>query len=288
MGKLAKVETLETCEREIAEGFRQSCRALARIRDKRLYLEAGYSNFESYCQERLGIGRHRGIQLANAEQIIKSLPAKCRPLVNNERQVREVSAVPEERRGAVMRRARASGKVTAKSIEIAALEDAIESGDLMVVAPAPMLEAMVGGNVVEESKTVIFEPAELDRLVGINEIPAVSNECLGCQARDNEIRKLFERIESLEAEVAAANEGEIPIDEPVSRVELIPYPGGPGVDMSALWRFPVARVLEEKLTVRRKQTDCHITEIAIFDPKMIDNIQAILKNRVTRTDGNYG
>lgn len=234
MGKLVKGDTLESCERAIdvalgavQSGFREVAATVARVRDGELWRQGGYKNLAEWGKKKYGWSRQRGQQMASAHAILLALPENLTTMVVNERQVRAIVAVPAEKRVNVLDRAVAKGEVTARSIEIAAIEDAIKSGDLVVGDPAPMLNAMTGGNIIEETETVIFEPAELDRLAGANEVPAVRNECLGCQAKDNELRTVWSqvserdaRIEILESLLAAANEGEIPMDDPI--VEVLP------------------------------------------------------------------
>ncbi|HEY8961792.1 MAG TPA: hypothetical protein VIM57_06250, partial [Luteolibacter sp.] len=47
--------------------------ALAEIQRRRLYVEAGFANFETYCRQRWAIGRQHGYRLITAAQIAGSL-----------------------------------------------------------------------------------------------------------------------------------------------------------------------------------------------------------------------
>lgn len=57
---------LESCERVMKESFQRFAEAVARIKNKKLFLEAGYSSFVEYCQERWGWTASRGYQIVEA------------------------------------------------------------------------------------------------------------------------------------------------------------------------------------------------------------------------------
>jgi hypothetical protein len=52
--------------------------ALLEIRDRRLYREAGFKSFDTYCRERWGWSRDRGYQLMQAAEVVQSMPTKGR------------------------------------------------------------------------------------------------------------------------------------------------------------------------------------------------------------------
>lgn len=173
--QLAEIETLESCEREIAAGFAQSCAALSRIREGRLYRKAGFKTFEQYCLERLGMSRQRGEQLADTAQVLLTLPAKCQPMVASERVARALKTVLPEKRVNVLDRAAKSGRVTAKSIKAAAREIVPE------IIEHPALEVA-------------------PKVVG----------CARCTELEAENERQRAEIEALEMLVAELNQGEIP------------------------------------------------------------------------------
>lgn len=128
-----EVETfndLESCERAMTQGFQEVARAIARIREARLYKQAGYSTFEAYCVERLGMSRRSGDYLASAHFTIESLPDKLRKFVRSRAETRAISRVPEEHRGTVLKQVADAGPVTAKAILAAA------AGKVIDVEPA--------------------------------------------------------------------------------------------------------------------------------------------------------
>ena len=113
---------LTACEQTIADGvesFKAVGRALVEIRDSRLY-RATHATFEDYCRERWNWSRQRAHQLIECASVSESLPPECQPLVDNERQARELAKVEPELRAEVLKAAAESGKITAKSIREAA------------------------------------------------------------------------------------------------------------------------------------------------------------------------
>ena len=118
----AEVSALNHCERRIHEGlgrFRDVGLALASIRDNRLY-RATDPTFEIYCRERWNWSRQRAHQMIECAEVAASLPGDCQPLVDNERQARELAKVEPEKRAEVLAKAAQAGPVTAKAIQQAA------------------------------------------------------------------------------------------------------------------------------------------------------------------------
>ena len=118
----AEVSALNHCERRIHEGlgrFRDVGLALASIRDNRLY-RATDATFEIYCRERWQWSRQRAHQMIECAEVAASLPTDCQPLVDNERQARELAKIEPEHRAEVLAKAAQAGPVTAKAIQQAA------------------------------------------------------------------------------------------------------------------------------------------------------------------------
>ena len=118
----AEESALNHCERRIHEGlgrFRDVGLALASIRDNRLY-RATDPTFEIYCRERWNWSRQRAHQMIECAEVAASLPGDCQPLVDNERQARELAKVEPEKRAEVLAKAAQAGPVTAKAIQQAA------------------------------------------------------------------------------------------------------------------------------------------------------------------------
>lgn len=129
----AEASALNHCERRIHEGlgrFRDVGLALASIRDNRLY-RATDATFEIYCRERWQWSRQRAHQMIECAEVAASLPGDCQPLVDNERQARELAKVEPEKRAEVLSKAAQAGPVTAKAIKQAA--QAVEPEPVQVV-----------------------------------------------------------------------------------------------------------------------------------------------------------
>lgn len=132
--ELTKPETsrLSTLERTIRTGknaFIAVGKALTEIRDSRLYREK-YSTFETYCSDVWGWKKSRAYQIIGAAGLVKSLPEKSPPLVDNlsERAVRPLLKVPREKLHQVIDAAADSGATTAK--EIQAVVDEVTAPEL--------------------------------------------------------------------------------------------------------------------------------------------------------------
>lgn len=106
--------------------------ALAEIRDLRLY-RGTHATFEEYCQEVFGWNRDRAYKLIESAEVAKQLEEtqpeqnvshgiQTQPKLTNERQARELSKVPQDKRREVVQKAaeKTGGKVTAKAIKDAA------------------------------------------------------------------------------------------------------------------------------------------------------------------------
>jgi len=69
-------QSLDQCEAVIRRSLTDAAEALRRIRDDRLYKQAGFTSFDAYTRERLGMGRERADQIINAGAIVAELPTK--------------------------------------------------------------------------------------------------------------------------------------------------------------------------------------------------------------------
>lgn len=119
---LTRVEqtTLDDCEQRIERGlktFVEVGTALAAIRDSKLY-RGTHATFEDYCQERWSFSRVRAHQLASAADLALTMVNAGLPEPGNERQARELAAVPEEDRADVWRDTveRTNGQPTAAAV----------------------------------------------------------------------------------------------------------------------------------------------------------------------------
>lgn len=109
--------------------------ALDEVKEKKLYWP--HDSLKEFCRVECGWTDARFYQLASASKVRKSLPPEIQPLVESERQAREIAKVPQEKRAEVVDDAirfhSKDGSLTVKAIKdsakrknpLAGLEDAL-------------------------------------------------------------------------------------------------------------------------------------------------------------------
>jgi hypothetical protein len=116
--------------------------ALLRIRDGRGYRLAGYSAFESYCQQRWGMTRVHADRLIQASEVVAALPP-IGGIPANEAQARELVPLLKDEQVLVHTwrdlKAEYGEKVTAKVVHDA-VHDALASEAALVAEPVPEVE----------------------------------------------------------------------------------------------------------------------------------------------------
>lgn len=120
----ARLAELEAVVRSGLDTFVTVGRALAEIRDGRLYREA-HGTFEAYCDQQWSLSRPRAYELIAAASTVDSMSAMAdTPVPTNERQARQLTGLPTETAAAVMRKAHEDndGRVTAATIREARQE----------------------------------------------------------------------------------------------------------------------------------------------------------------------
>lgn len=121
MGVGLQAARLRACEETIERGqqtFIEVGQALARIRDERLFREAGFASFDAYCRERWAMGKSYASQLISAA----SVGAEFRNL-NNEGQAHALRRVPETQRAEVMERVQERAESESRPITAALIEE---------------------------------------------------------------------------------------------------------------------------------------------------------------------
>lgn len=209
--KVAATERLETGERvELAQlekviergakTFLEVGRALAAIRDSKLYRE-GFKTFEAYCSERWGYEKRYSHYLANAsetavriQQIAESKPdlgTIVHKLCESEGRLRELADVSDKDLPKVLRKlAKSDEPVTAKAIKKAVSE----------VLPPPEPERKVAEAAPPESKTDHVplsepEPPKREELLDGEKKPVPPNLVAAFAARD----EIFAIADALDA-----------------------------------------------------------------------------------------
>ena len=82
---------------------------LAEIRDSKLY-RVHFSTFDAYCQEKWGFKKVYASYLITSAETVVGLPEKSFTMVNNEKQARALSSVPEPDREKVLEAASEKAK----------------------------------------------------------------------------------------------------------------------------------------------------------------------------------
>jgi hypothetical protein len=95
-GQRRTLEDLESVISKAEFAFAFSGLALAKIRDEKLYREAGYKAFEKYCKDRWGFSRKRAYQLIDAASLAGFLSTNVDILPANESQIRPLVGRPLE------------------------------------------------------------------------------------------------------------------------------------------------------------------------------------------------
>lgn len=87
-GQHRTLEDLEAVISKAEFAFAFTGLALAKIRDEKLYREAGHKTFEKYCKDRWGFSRKRAYQLIDAASLAGFLSTNVDILPTNESQIR--------------------------------------------------------------------------------------------------------------------------------------------------------------------------------------------------------
>lgn len=113
---------LHACEDIIERGqqtFVEVGRALARIRDERLYREGGYTSFDDYCQARWSMKRRYAYDLMASAEV----SANAHTPLANEAQARALGRVPEPQRERVMAEVQARSDSTGEPVSARLIEE---------------------------------------------------------------------------------------------------------------------------------------------------------------------
>ncbi len=90
--------------------------SLREIRDDRLFELEGFDDFESFCNSEWGYTPQYANRIIQTGEVIKSLPAKTQLLISNEKQARELGAVPVSQRVEILEEVATEGTVTGRAI----------------------------------------------------------------------------------------------------------------------------------------------------------------------------
>lgn len=108
----AQLKAYESVIEAGQQTFVEVGQALAKIREQRLFREAGFHSFDDYCRQRWGMGKSYASQLISAGEVGQEFTT-----VNNFEQARALRRVPAPQRAEVMERVERTGQpVTAAAI----------------------------------------------------------------------------------------------------------------------------------------------------------------------------
>lgn len=91
--------SLPELEEAVARGFMEMAVALKEIKDRQLYREAGYTNFDTYCKERFGFSKQRAYQIIEAAENtegVRILTPPGTPLPANAGQAEALSPLKDD------------------------------------------------------------------------------------------------------------------------------------------------------------------------------------------------
>lgn len=111
-----RFKELDTIVTKGIKSFQEVGNALLEISDSLLYRET-HSTFEEFVEDRYQTAVQRAYQLCEAAEVCNSLPKKCLPMVDNERQARALAKAPAADRPKVLKSVSRKGPVTAKAIK---------------------------------------------------------------------------------------------------------------------------------------------------------------------------
>lgn len=118
---------LKACESIIEAGqrtFVEVGQALAKIREHRLFREAGFSSFDDYCRERWGMGKRYASYLISGSEMGTMVPE-----ITNARQARALARVAEPQRVEVMQRAQQVATEREQPVTAAVIEEVAQQGN---------------------------------------------------------------------------------------------------------------------------------------------------------------
>lgn len=174
MSEAHAIQTSELAELErvISDGLRtfvEVGRALAKIRDGKLYQGEGFKSFEAYCRERWEMSRVQAHRLVKSAEVASNLLpiGNTVPLPTTESQVRPLTAIPEpEQQAAAWQEAVATapeGKVTAKHVAAVVAKIKGEEEPASKVTPTDVARARDALKRFDPPEQVTTEPPEEPR-----------------------------------------------------------------------------------------------------------------------------
>lgn len=181
-----RLSTLETMIERGFKSFAESGKALAVVRDEKLY-RASYKTFEEYCQDRWGINRRYADRLIESAEVVNKLVDKIRPmglkiedegaaveesgrllLPITERQIRELAKAPEEEQAEVWQEVIATTAVpTAAAVKAVVEERKAKKDDTVSTSPTKPSASIVRDALKREIPGALREKYAMAARLGV-------------------------------------------------------------------------------------------------------------------------
>jgi hypothetical protein len=151
------------CEQEILAAkdvFTKVAKALATIRDKRLY-RAEYKTFAEYCNKRHGWAKSYGYNMAKAGEVLNSLPENS-TIVESEAHTRELAKAPAEKREEILETACERAERDGKPLTAAHIKSAVDETERSDADEVTQAEIQTAGGTDSDPSRPVFVP-KLDK-----------------------------------------------------------------------------------------------------------------------------
>ena len=160
------------CEQEILAAkdvFTKVAKALATIRDKRLY-RAEYKTFAEYCNKRHGWAKSYGYNIAKAGEVLNSLPENS-TIVESEAHARELAKAPAEKREEILETACERAERDGKPLTAAHIKSAVDETERSDADEVTQAEIQTAGGTDSDPSRPVFHP-RLDAIISAVEAAA--------------------------------------------------------------------------------------------------------------------
>lgn len=160
------------CEQEILAAkdvFTKVAKALATIRDKRLY-RAEYKTFAEYCNKRHGWAKSYGYNMAKAGEVLNSLPENS-TIVESEAHTRELAKAPAEKREEILETACERAERDGKPLTAAHIKSAVDETERSDADEVTQAEIQTAGGTDSDPSRPVFHP-RLDAIIDAVEAAA--------------------------------------------------------------------------------------------------------------------
>lgn len=152
--------TLAECEDGIKRSLIQSADYMRKIREDRLYTQAGIDNWDTYCTDRLGISKRRADQIILAGEVQAELGTIVPNLTLNEAQARALAPIRHDAdyMADIVAEVAAEGPVTAAAITARIELRRAEAEALTAEIKAHLVEIQRGASILWDNYNSTTDP----------------------------------------------------------------------------------------------------------------------------------